>query len=88
MAVRADEKGAHDSRPAPQSRKTPGAVVRKLRHTVIRRIESLPAELARPLLTMAVNQLRALRLLRRFVQKQMTRRSETGNARTPAVMQS
>ncbi|MBS1079885.1 glycosyltransferase family 4 protein [Gluconobacter kondonii] len=88
FAVRADKKVAHDSRPAPQSRKTPRAFVRNLRHTVIRRIESLPPELARPLLTMAVNQLRALRLLRRFVQKQMTRSSKKGNAPTPAVMQS
>ncbi|GBR33513.1 glycosyltransferase family 4 protein [Gluconobacter kondonii] len=88
FAVRADEKVAHDSRPAPRSRKTPRAFVRNLRHTVIRRIESLPPELARPLLTMAVNQLRALRLLRRFVQKQLKRSPKTETARTPAVMQS
>ena len=88
FVVRADEKVAHDSRPAPRSRKTPCAFVRNLRHTVIRRIESLPPELARPLLTMAVNQLRALRLLRRFVQKQLKRSPETGTAQTPAVMQS
>lgn len=88
FAVRADEKVAHDSRPTSQSRRTPRAFVRNLRHTVIRRIENLPPELARPLLTMTVNQLRALRLLRRFVQKQLKRTSGTGAARTPAVVPS
>ncbi|GBQ93123.1 glycosyltransferase family 4 protein [Gluconobacter albidus] len=87
FAVRADEKVEQISRPTPQSRTTPRAFVRKLRHTVIRRIESLPPELARPLLTIAVNQLRVLRLLRRFVQKQLNRNSETATARTSTVVQ-
>ncbi|MFT8979735.1 MAG: glycosyltransferase family 1 protein, partial [Gluconobacter oxydans] len=42
------------------------SLMRRLRHAIIRRIESLPPELARPLLNLAVNQLRALQLLRRY----------------------
>jgi len=86
----ADEKVVHDSRPVPRSRPTPRALVRQLRHTVIRRIENLPPELARPLLIMAVNQLRALRLLRSFAAKQLrcTRHSAAPPAQTAVPVRS
>ncbi|GBR70208.1 glycosyltransferase family 4 protein [Gluconobacter kanchanaburiensis] len=86
FAIRADDRITHDERPAPRTRSTPRALVRRLRHTVIRRIESLPPELARPLLTIAVNQLRALRLLRGFIQKQMQRRVQPAPAAQQAVV--
>ncbi|MBS1104166.1 glycosyltransferase family 4 protein [Gluconobacter sp. Dm-62] len=88
FVIRADEKVTQDSRPPPRARTTPRAFVRHLRHTVIRRIESLPPELARPLLTIAVNQLRALRLLRRFVQKQLKRAPRSAPQATTGVVHS
>lgn len=55
--------GGTDSAPVHRSSRS---ILRRLRHVVIRQIESLPPELARPLLNLAVNQLRALQLLRRY----------------------
>ncbi|WP_419730038.1 glycosyltransferase [Lichenicola sp.] len=43
------------------------SLVRRLRHTLIRRMESLPPEIGTPLLSIAVNQLQVARLARRAV---------------------
>lgn len=49
------------------------SLMRRVRHFIIRRIESLPPELARLLLNLAVNQLRALQLLRRYARTKFQR---------------
>ena len=56
------------------------SLMRRLRHAIIRRIESLPPELARPLLNLAVNQLRALQLLRRYARTKFQRAATPRNA--------
>ncbi|MBS1032147.1 glycosyltransferase family 4 protein [Gluconobacter cerinus] len=71
FAVRTDEKIIPDATPASSTAQSPRALIQRLRHGVIRRLESLPPELARPLLNIAVNQLRALQLLRRYARSRL-----------------
>ncbi len=80
FAARADEKVTHDSHSA--SRPRSSSLLGHLRHTVIKRIESLPPELARPLLMIAVNQLRVLRLLRGSAKNRLKRTSPPAKPQT------
>ncbi|MFT8347081.1 glycosyltransferase family 4 protein [Gluconobacter oxydans] len=61
------------------------SLMRRLRHAIIRRIESLPPELARPLLNLAVNQLRALQLLRRYARTKFQRASPSRHTAQPPL---
>jgi len=83
FAVRADEKIIPDATPASSTTGSPRALIRRLRHSMIRRLESLPPELGHLLLNIAVNQLRALQLLRRYVRSRL-RRSPAVTSPTPA----
>ncbi|WP_215750366.1 MULTISPECIES: glycosyltransferase family 1 protein [unclassified Gluconobacter] len=71
FAVRTNEKIIPDAASTRSVARSPRALIRRLRHAVIRRLESLPPELARPLLNIVVNQLRAFQLLRRYARSRL-----------------
>ncbi|WP_408873897.1 glycosyltransferase family 4 protein [Gluconobacter roseus] len=77
FAARTEEKNVSGTILQPDARPSRGPLVQRLRHGVIRRLESLPPELARPLLNIAVNQLRAIRLLRRYIRTRTSRKTHS-----------
>ncbi|MGY8606366.1 glycosyltransferase family 4 protein [Gluconobacter cerinus] len=73
---------------AKKTRQNARSLMRSFRHTVIRRLESLPPELARPLLNIAVNQLRALQLLKRYARSKLHRPASTAVQPAPVAQPS
>lgn len=85
FAARTEEKSVSDNLVQPHAHVHRGPLIQRIRHGVIRRLERLPPEVARPLLNMAVSQLRAIRLLRRYIHMRTGRNTRPDPApQTPA----